>query len=104
MFDRMLDEDADAWRSDLKILGINITMVPPDTELTSSSNSQTARSNELLLRSREGERQKFCRDSKTDKQTGISYSGDEIMRLIEQDNMALIPDAITPHLPPRIAA
>jgi hypothetical protein len=96
MFDHVLDKDA--WRSDLKMLGLDITMVPPAKELTSSSsNSQTARSKELYMRLREGEKKKFCRDSKTDKQTGIAYSGDEIMRLMERDNLALIPVAITPH-------
>ena len=96
MFDHMLDEDA--WRSDLKMLGLDITMVPPAKELTSStSNSQTARSKELYMRLREGEKKKFCRDGKTDKRTGVTYSGEEIMHLMERDNLALIPVAVTPH-------
>ena len=42
LFDHMLDEDA--WRSDLKMLGIDITIVPPAATLTSSSLiSQAAR-------------------------------------------------------------
>ena len=79
LFDHMLDEDA--WRSDLKMLGIDITIVPPATELTSFSSpiSKTACSQELLLCLGEGEKKKFCRDGKTDKENGISYSGDEIM-------------------------
>ena len=65
-FDHMLDEGA--WHSDLKMLGIDITIVSPAAKLASFSPiSQTARSKELFLRLREGEKKKFCRDSKTDK-------------------------------------
>ena len=53
LFDHMLDEDV--WRSDSKNPGIDITIVPPATELTSSSPiSQTARSQELFSRLRQG--------------------------------------------------
>ena len=45
MFDHMLD--GNVWRSDFKMLGIDITIVPPATELSSSSPiSQTACSQE----------------------------------------------------------
>ena len=72
-------------------------IVPPATELTSSSNSQAACFKELFLRLKEGKKKKkFCRDGKTDKQSVISYSGDEIMGLIERDKMVLVPAAITP--------
>ena len=40
---------------------------------------------------------KFSRHGKTDKENGISYSGDEIMGLIERDNMALTPASFSPH-------
>ena len=77
---------------------IDITIVPPAARLTSSSPiSQAARSKELFLHLREGEKKKFCHDGKTDKETGISYSSDEIMGLIERDNMVLIPAAFSPH-------
>ena len=47
LFDHMLDEDA--RRLDLKMLGIDITIVPSATELTSSSPiSQTACFKELF--------------------------------------------------------
>ena len=79
------------------MLGIDITIVPPATELSSSSPiSPTACSQELFLRVR-GEKKKFCHDGKTDKENGISYSGDESMGLIERDNIVLIPDVVTPH-------
>ena len=94
LFDHMLDEDV--WRSDLKMLRIDITIVPPTTELKSSI-SQTARFKELFLRLREGEEKKFCRDGKRDKENDISYSGDEIMGIIERDNMVLVPATFTPH-------
>ena len=54
MFDQMLDKDK--WRFDLKMLGINITIVLPATELASSFNSKAAHSKELCLRLREGEK------------------------------------------------
>ena len=91
----MLHEDA--WCSDLKMLGIDITIVPSATELSSSSISQPACSKELFVGRREGKKKKFCRDGKTDEQNVISYSGDEIMGLIEQDTMVLVPAVITPH-------
>ena len=76
----------------------NLAVVPPAARLTSSSpNFQSARSKELFLRLREREKKKFCRDGKADKENDVSYSGDEIMGLIERDNMVLIPAAFSPH-------
>ena len=73
-------------------------MVLPATGLTSSSPiSQATCSQELFLRLREGEEKKFCRDGKRDKENDISYSGDEIMGIIERDNMVLVPATFTPH-------
>ena len=73
-------------------------MVLPATGLTSSSPiSQATCSQELFLRLRGGEKKKFCRDGKTDKENDVSYSGDESMSLIEGDNMVLVPAAFTPH-------
>ena len=57
---------------------------------SSSPVSQAARSKESCLRPREGE-------NKNDKEHGVSYSGDDIMGLMERDNMALIPAAFSPH-------
>ena len=37
------------------------------------------------------------REDETDKEKGISYSGDEIMSFIERDNIVLIQAAVTPH-------
>ena len=62
-FDHMLDEDA--WRSNLKTLGIDITVVLPASKFDSAI-SQAARSKELFLRLREGETNKFCSGRKTD--------------------------------------
>ena len=91
IFDHMLNKDA--WRSDLKIPEIDITIVPPATELASSSISRDACPREFGLSLRESEKKNFCCDGKTDKQSGTSCSGDEIMGLIERD----VPAAITPH-------
>ena len=44
---------------------------PPCNRTCFSSISQAARSKELFLRLREGEKKKFCRDDKTGKQSGI---------------------------------
>ena len=74
----MLDEDA--WRTNLKMMGVDITTVPPATIFDSTS-SQAARSTELFLRLREGEKKKFYRKEKTDKESGISYNRNEIMEL-----------------------
>ena len=52
---------------------------------------------EIFLRLKESEKKKFCCDGKVDKQSGISYSGDKIIGLIERCNMKLVPTAITPH-------
>ena len=49
-------------------------------------------------RLREGEKKKFRPDGKTDKESGISYSGDEIMGFVERDTMVLIPAAVTAEL------
>ena len=70
---------------------------PPATELASSSILPDARSRELFLRLKEGQKKKFCCDGKIDKQSGISYSSDKIIGLIERGSMVLVPAAITPH-------
>ena len=71
MFDPMLDKDA--WRFNLKLLGIDITVASPAPS-SDSTVSQAARSKELFVRPREDEKKKFCRDRKTDKQSGIYFS------------------------------
>ena len=50
------------------------------------------------MRLREGEKERFCRDGNTDKENGISYSGDEIMGLIERDNMVLTALVLSPYI------
>ena len=53
MFDNMLDQDP--WRSDLKILGIDISIVSPASEPSSSPPiSQTTRFQGLFLHLKEG--------------------------------------------------
>ena len=59
--------------------------------------SQATCSRELFLRLREGEKKKYCRDGKTDKKSGIFYSGGDIMSLIERDIIILAPTSITSH-------
>ena len=49
------------------------------------------------MRLRLGEKGKFQRRGMTDKETMISYTGDEIIGEILKENMALIPIAISPH-------
>ena len=93
-FNHMLDEDV--WRSDLKTLGIDITIVLPALNFDSVV-SQAARSKELFSCLREGEKKKCVVTGRlTSKVLFPKYSGDEIMGLIERDNMVLIPVFITP--------
>ena len=40
---------------------------------------------------------KFQRKGKTDKGTGVTYSGDEIIGDIIRNNQALIPISVSPH-------
>ena len=94
LFDHMLDKYA--WRTNLKMIEIDITIVPPATTFNSAP-SQAACSKELLFCLREGKKKMFCHKGKTDKESGISYNGDEIMSLIGRNNMILIPASITPH-------
>ena len=78
MFDHVLDEDA--WRINLKMLGIDTTDVPPASN-SDCATSQAAHSKELFLRLREGEK-KFYHDRKTDKKGETSHSVYEIMGLV----------------------
>jgi len=92
-FDPLLDETA--WRSSLYQLGFDVTFIT--SKPTTSSKSRTARKTELNMRLRLGERGKFQRRGKTDKETMISLTGDEIIGNIIQQNMGFIPIAISPH-------
>jgi hypothetical protein len=52
---------------------------------------------DINMRLRLGEKSKFQRQGKTDNETGITLTGDEIIGDILQHNMALIPIAVSPH-------
>ena len=92
-FDPLLDETA--WRSSLYQLGFDVTFIT--SKPTTSSKLRTARKTELNMRLRLGERGKFQRRGKTDKETMISLTGDEIIGNILHQNMGFIPIAISPH-------
>jgi hypothetical protein len=49
------------------------------------------------LRLRKGEKGKFMRRGKTDKETMMTLTGDQIIGEIINNNMALLPIAISPH-------
>ena len=72
---------------------------PLSATLASSSSplSQAARAKALFPRPREGEKEKFRRDGKTDEKHSISYGGDDIMGLVERDHMALMPAVFSTH-------
>lgn len=96
LFDHILDERA--WRTDLLELGFDVTII--SSKPSHSTTTKAARLNEIKLRLRDGEKKKFTRCGKTDKDTGITLTGDQIIkRIIHNRNrrMALLPIAISPH-------
>ena len=94
LFDPLLDETA--WRTPLYQLGFDVTYIR-STPLEPSSKSKAARISDIHMRLRLGEKGKFQRRGKTDKQTGISLTGDEIVGHILKQNMGFIPIAVSPH-------
>ena len=92
-FDPLLDETA--WRTSLFQLGFDVTYVKSTP--ISTSKSRAARKTDINMRLLLGERGKFQRRGKTDKQTMISLTGDEIIGDILKHNMGFIPIAISPH-------
>jgi hypothetical protein len=93
LFDHMLDESA--WRSPLKMLGFDVVCV--GSKPARITPTEAARKKEIKLRLRDGEKGKFCRKGKTCKETGITLTGDEIIKEIIDDDMALVPVAVSPH-------
>ena len=92
-FDHLVDETA--WRTSLKKLGMDVTLVSSKPKYTTKT--EAAREKEIYLRLRNGEKLKFQRRGKTDKSTMITMTGDQIMGDIIRNNMALLPIAISPH-------
>ena len=94
----MLDETA--RRVPWNRLGFDVTCVTsrPKPNL---SQPQAARHHELNLRLRQGEKRKFCRQAQTDTERQVTLSGDEVIGNIIENNMALIPTAVSPHWPNR---
>ena len=94
-FDPLLDETA--WCTSLFQLGFDVTYVKSTP--ISTSKSRAARKTDINMRLLLllGERGKFQRRGKTDKQTMISLTGDEIIGDILKHNMGFIPIAISPH-------
>ena len=90
LFDHLLGESA--WRTPLHQLGVDVTVVtskplPPPT-------TPAARNNEITLRLSEG---KFQRRGRSDSDTQVTLTGDEITGNYLRQNMALLPFAISPH-------
>ena len=94
-FDHVLDNSA--WRTPLSRLGFDVTITPPCHPPLSNTSLTAAQPNQKKLRLQEGERMKFQRNGKTDQDTMMSLSGDEIIGDIIHNNMALIPIPVTPH-------
>jgi hypothetical protein len=93
LFDHMTHETA--WRCQLRMLGFDVVCV--SSKPCRITTTETARKKELKLRLRDGEKGKFCRRGKTCSETGITLTGDEIMKEIIEDDMALIPVSVSPH-------
>ena len=93
LLDPLLDETA--WRTPLFRLGFDVTYIK-STPLTSSK-SKAARISDINMRLRLGEKSKFQRQGKTDTETGITLTGDEIIGDILKDNNAFVPIAVSPH-------
>ena len=94
LLDHMLDETA--WRSPLKRIGFDVTMITSNTKCKLTS-SRIARKNELQLRLRTGEKGKCCRTGKSDKHFQTTLTGEDIIKNILNDNMALCPISVSPH-------
>ena len=84
------------WKTPLSRIGIDVTFINPNLEPKRLPRSLAAHKNEIALRLREGERLKFQRQGKTDKDTKISKSGENIMQNINSNNESLIPCSILP--------
>ena len=85
-----------AWRTPLAQIGLDVTLIDPSLKPRRLPLSLAARENDYILRLREGERLKFQRDGHTNKDTKITKSGEDIIRSINSNNMALIPVPILP--------
>ena len=77
--------DKRVWRINLKMIGFDFTVIYSTSKLDLIS-SQAACKNLHI-----------CCRRKTDKQNQATYSWEEILQLINSNNMALIPAAVTPH-------
>ena len=93
LLDPSLDDTA--WRVPLHQVGLDVVIIHSNAS-SSPSISRTARQNELKLRLWNGEKKKYQRRGKTDKQTMISLSGDDIIGEILDQNMGFIPFAVSP--------
>ena len=83
------------WRTPLQRLLVDVTMtssVDNSTQLT-----EDARIKENILRLQKKEKSKYERDGKTNKKTGASMTGEDIMRDFNARNYALLPAAISPY-------
>ena len=87
LLDHMLDERA--WRTNLEMIGFDFTVISSASKLDLTS-SQAARNN-LHMRLKEGEKKRFCRRGKTDKQNQFTCSSEEICQLTNNNNMTLRP-------------
>ena len=93
LLDHMLDKKA--RRTNLKMIGFDFTVISSTSKLDLTSSQVACKNLHLCLK--EGEEKKFCRRGKTDKQNQATCSGEEIFQLINNNNMPLIPVAVTPH-------
>lgn len=81
------------WHSPLSRIGFDVNCIPSGA--STSAKSQAARKKSSIERLQDGEIGKFCRNHHTDKDTGVTLSGDEIIGEILRHDMALVPITVT---------
>ena len=83
----------DRWRTTLDRIGFDVTVI--SSAASSSAASQTAQQKDSNTRLCDGERKKYRRNGYTDKDTGVTLTGDEIIGEILSTNCALVPITVT---------
>lgn len=93
-FNHLLEETA--WRTPLYKLGFDVVTIPSKPRLKPKTIAAQS-IKEIKLRLRDGEKAKFQRRGKTDRETNVTLSGDGMIGEVLNLNMALLPVAIGPH-------
>ena len=83
LFDHLLGESA--WRTPLFQLGVDVTVIT--SKPLPPPNTPAARNTEIKLRLSDGERKKFQRRGRSDSDTQVTLTGDEITGDYLRQNM-----------------